>query len=86
MTKKIQNILCYDDSMTCDFFLGSLDFKAMLISRYEEMIRWVGRLQSLLKGNANIIECGLYGKATNIEYQDITGGSGKTGLLPCFCS
>lgn len=42
------------------------------------MIRWAGRLPSLLEGNATIMECGLYGKATNIEYQDITGRSGKT--------
>ena len=86
MAKKLKNILCYGDSNTWGYIPGSLDFRTMQVKRYEQTVRWTGRLQSLVEGNANIIEEGLNGRTTNIDYKDIPGRNGKTYLLPCLYS
>lgn len=86
MVKKLKNILCYGDSNTWGYVPGSIDFNTMHVKRYDEKVRWTGRLQSLLEGHANIIEEGLNGRTTNIDDKDVPGGNGSTYLFPCLCS
>jgi lysophospholipase L1-like esterase len=56
------------------------------MERYPRSVRWTGQLQSHLGDNYYVIEEGLNGRTTNIEYPDIPGGSGTSYILSCLYS
>jgi len=85
----MKNILCYGDSNTWGFIVGSFDSKTGYMERYPFHIRWTGRLKKLLGKSFHIIEEGLCGRNTNIGNPPELGGkicNGKTYLQPCLLS
>ncbi|MBX3710131.1 MAG: SGNH/GDSL hydrolase family protein [Gammaproteobacteria bacterium] len=84
--KRQKNILCYGDSNTWGFIAGSIDFKTFYMERYPRNVRWTGLLQQYLGHDFYVIEEGLNGRTTNLDYKDIPGRNGKTHLGPCLYS
>ncbi|MCX7124062.1 MAG: SGNH/GDSL hydrolase family protein [Gammaproteobacteria bacterium] len=85
----MKNILCYGDSNTWGFIVGSLDLTTGYMERYPRHIRWTGQLQKLLGHNYFVIEEGLCGRNTNIGNPPEFGGescNGKSYLQPCLSS
>lgn len=82
----MKTILCYGDSNTWGFVAGSIDFKTFYMERYPRNIRWTGLLQQYLGDEYYVIEEGLNGRTTNVDYKDLPGRNGKTYLLPCLYS
>lgn len=80
----MKTILCYGDSNTWGFVPGSINFDTLYMERYPRHKRWTGILQNLLGNNYNIIEEGLNGRTTNVDYKELYGRNGKTFLLPCL--
>ncbi|PIR21518.1 MAG: acylhydrolase [Deltaproteobacteria bacterium CG11_big_fil_rev_8_21_14_0_20_47_16] len=72
-------ILCFGDSNTWGY--SPKDG-----SRYPSHVRWTGVLQSLLGSNFQIIEEGLNGRTTNLDYVDRIGRNGRIYLEPCLDS
>ncbi len=84
MNKK--NILCFGDSNTWGFVPCVFDYDTFHMERYSRNIRWPGVMQNLLGNDYFIIEEGLNGRTTDIEYPDVKGRSGTSYLEPCLYS
>lgn len=72
-------ILCFGDSNTWGAVPGSKE-------RYAAVERWTGHLQTILGQTFDIVEEGLNGRTTNVDYTNRPGRNGKTYLLPCLQS
>jgi lysophospholipase L1-like esterase len=81
-----RTVLCYGDSNTWGFV--PLPVKNQTIERYPRKIRWTGILQELLGGQYYVIEEGLNGRTTNVDYNGfiLPDRNGKTYLPPCLYS
>lgn len=79
-----KNILCYGDSNTWGY-VPQIDY-SLPKARYPRDIRWPGRLQTLLGDKFYVIEEGLNGRTTNLEYAPPPDRNGKTYLTPCLYS
>ena len=82
MVKCMKTILCYGDSNTWGFISGSINFETMYMERYPRNKRWTGILQNKLGNDYYVIEEGLNGRTTNVDYDNLEGRNGKTLLLP----
>ena len=82
----IKNILCFGDSNTWGFVPGAFDPETLYIKRYSILERWPGLLREMLGADYYIIEEGLNGRTTNVEYPDLSGRSGTSYILPCLYS
>ena len=78
----MKNILCYGDSNTWGFVPGSFDPTIYYLERFSREQRWTGLLQQLLGADYYIIEAGLNGRTTNVDYQNFPYHNGTT-ILPC---
>ena len=56
------------------------------MKRYSILERWPGLLGDILGADYHIIEEGLNGRTTNVEYPDLSGRSGTSYILPCLYS
>ena len=84
MNKK--SILCFGDSNTWGFVPGAFDPNTFYMERYPRDIRWPGVMEKALGINYHVIEEGLNGRTTNVEYPDIEGRSGTSYISPCLYS
>ena len=82
----IKNILCFGDSNTWGFVPGAFDPETLYMKRYSILERWPGQLRDILGADYHIIEEGLNGRTTNVEYPDLSGRSGTSYILPCLYS
>ena len=82
----MKNILCFGDSNTWGFVPGEFDPETLYMKRYSIRERWPGLLRDILGEDFHIIEEGLNGRTTNIEYPDLSGRSGTSYILPCLYS
>ena len=82
----INNILCFGDSNTWGFVPGAFDPETLYMKRYSILERWPGLLRDMLGADYHIIEEGLNGRTTNVEYPDLSGRSGTSYILPCLYS
>jgi len=82
MNKK--NILCFGDSNTWGFIPTIFDYETFHMERYSRDIRWPGFMQNLLGNDYFVIEEGLNGRTTDVDYPDIPGRSGISYLEPCL--
>ena len=82
----MKNILCFGDSNTWGFVPGAFDPKTLYMKRYSIRERWPGLLRGILSEDFHIIEEGLNGRTTNVEYPDLSGRSGTSYILPCLYS
>ena len=82
----MKNILCFGDSNTWGFVPGAFDPKTLYLKRYPIRERWPGLLSNILGEDFHIIEEGLNGRTTNVEYPDLSGRSGTSYILPCLYS
>ncbi len=73
----MKRVLCFGDSNTWGY-------AAKDASRFPPSIRWTGRLQSLLGDEWKVIEEGLNGRTTNVDYHSRLGRNGKNYLIPCI--
>ncbi|GIR56816.1 MAG: hypothetical protein CM15mP64_2280 [Candidatus Neomarinimicrobiota bacterium] len=74
----IKNILCFGDSNTWGFVPGAFDPETLYMKRYSILERWPGLLRDILGADYHIIEEGLNGRTTNVEYPDLSGRSGTS--------
>ena len=84
MNKK--SILCFGDSNTWGFIPGAFDPDTFYMERYSKTIRWPGVMENILGSDYNVIEEGLNGRTTNVEYPDLIGRSGTSYISPCLYS
>lgn len=85
----MKTILCYGDSNTWGYKIGSFDFETGYCERYSPSVRWTRRLQELMGEDYLIVEEGLCGRLTNVDDLPEAGGAnsnGKTYLSPCLFS
>ena len=82
----IKNILCFGDSNTWGFVPGAFDPETLHLKRYSILERWPGLLREMLGADYHIIEEGLNGRTTNVEYPDLSGRSATSYILPCLYS
>lgn len=82
----MKTILCYGDSNTWGYVAGSGNLETMYMERYPRHKRWTGILQKKLGNDYYVIEEGLNGRTTNVDYHDISGRNGKTFLPVCLYS
>src|SRR5262249_21377656 len=47
-------------------------------------VRWTGRLQTLLGDSYDVIEEGLSGRTTDVEYDERPGANGRPYFVPCL--
>jgi len=83
---KTKNILCFGDSNTWGFIPGRFNAETFYMERYEKETRWPGAMGKILGEKYHVIEEGLNGRTTNIEYPDLEGRSGTSYILPCLYS
>lgn len=69
----MKRILCYGDSNTWGYIPGGL-------GRYEEAVRWTGRLQQRLGADYRVIEAGLSGRTTSYDDPTSDYRNGRRGL------
>jgi lysophospholipase L1-like esterase len=81
-----RTILCYGDSNTWGFAPIKTDDKQPQIKRYSRHVRWTGVLQTLLSKDYYVVEEGLNGRTTNVDYFIPPERNGKTYLPPCLYS
>jgi lysophospholipase L1-like esterase len=74
-------VLCFGDSNT--YGERASDFEQ---GRLPADVRWTGQLQRLLGDRYAVIEEGLGGRTTDLEYADQPGWSGRAYLVPCLAS
>lgn len=79
-------ILCYGDSNTWGYVPQTYTDQSVTISRYSENKRWPKLLQKKLGSHYVVIEEGLNGRTTNLNYSIPPDRNGKTYLLPCLYS
>jgi lysophospholipase L1-like esterase len=84
LDRQLKTILCYGDSNTWGFVPTNHYGKTMTVQRYGKDIRWPGRLQHLLGSSYYVIEEGLNGRTTNLDYNLPPDRNGKTYLPPCL--
>ncbi|MFL2983630.1 MAG: SGNH/GDSL hydrolase family protein [Candidatus Neomarinimicrobiota bacterium] len=82
----MKTILCFGDSNTWGFVPGAFDSETFYMERYPISKRWPGVMGNLLGNEFHIIEEGLNGRTTNIEYPDIVGRSATSYIEPCLYS
>jgi len=84
----MKTILCYGDSNTWGFVPGSYDPQTQFMQRFTCQQRWTGLLQAQLGADFQIIEAGLNGRTTNIDYflEIVACRNGKTFLSTCLYS
>ena len=83
---KSKSVLCYGDSNTWGFIPGRFNPKTLYMERYEIGIRWPSLMGKILGEKYYVIEEGLNGRTTNIEYPDLEGRSGASYIIPCLYS
>ena len=81
-----KTILCYGDSNTWGFVPGGANYKTMYRERYARNVRWPGFLQNLLGNDYYVVEEGLNGRTTNLDYKFPPDRNGKRYLSPCLYS
>lgn len=74
-------VLCYGDSNTYGQPPDECEN-----GRLPADVRWTGRLQTLLGERVAVIEEGLNGRTTELDYTDRPGLNGRVYLLPCLMS
>ncbi|GAA2266690.1 SGNH/GDSL hydrolase family protein [Kitasatospora cystarginea] len=72
-------VLCYGDSNTNGQRADTVEEV-----RWPADVRWTGQLQELLGDGYYVIEEGLGGRTTDLDYPDEAGCNGRTYLLPCL--
>lgn len=72
-------VLCYGDSNTHGAPADDRDYV-----RLPPDMRWTGVLQNLLGDDHYVVEEGLNGRTTDLDYRDRTGCNGRTLLEPCL--
>lgn len=72
-------ILCYGDSNTHGIASDPEDD-----ARLAADVRWTGRLQLLLGVGYEVVEEGLSGRTTDVDYDERPGANGRTYFLPCL--
>lgn len=82
----MKTILCYGDSNTWGYVPGSFNEKNYYMERYSCHQRWPSILQKILGSDYYVIEEGLNGRTTNVDYKDFAGRNGKTFLPVCLYS
>ena len=85
MNKK-KSILCFGDSNTWGFIPGRFNPKTLYMERYQKEIRWPGFMGEILGNQYDVIEEGLNGRTTNVEYPELEARSGVSYILPCLYS
>ncbi len=83
---KQRTILCYGDSNTWGLIAESADYETMTIKRYPRSVRWPGLLQTLMGDRYYVVEEGLNGRTTNLDYHVQPDRNGKTYLPACLYS
>jgi len=83
-----KNILCFGDSNTWGFVPQDnlTTMKPSDLQRYNRNQRWTGLLQKKLGENFYIIEEGLNGRTTNLDYHLPPNRNGKAYLPSCLYS
>ena len=71
----VNNILCFGDSNTWGFVPGAFDPKTFYMERYPISKRWPGVMRTILGTGYHVVEEGLNGRTTNVEYPDLAGRS-----------
>lgn len=79
-----RTILCYGDSNTWGYVPQNFTDKNFILSRYSLDKRWPGILQSILGKNYHVLEEGLNGRTTNLDYHIPPDRNGKNYLAPCL--
>lgn len=74
-------VLCFGDSNTNGIPADDEDYV-----RLPADVRWTGRLQRLLGGGYYVIEEGLGGRTTDLDYADRPGCNGRPYFGPCLQS
>lgn len=74
-------VLCYGDSNTYGQRGEDVDK-----GRWPIDVRWTGLLQDQLGDGYSVIEEGLNGRTTDLDYPDRIGRNGRTYLIPCLQS
>ncbi|MBB5873360.1 lysophospholipase L1-like esterase [Allocatelliglobosispora scoriae] len=72
-------VLCFGDSNTNGIPSDDEDY-----ARLAADVRWTGRLQLLLGDGYDVIEEGLGGRTTDLEYDDRPGCNGRPYFGPCL--
>lgn len=80
--KKQRTILCYGDSNTWGYV--PLADRNQFPQRFSRHQRWTGKLQYLLGESYFVVEEGLNGRTTNLDYAIPPDRNGKTYLPPCL--
>lgn len=81
-----KTVLCYGDSNTWGYVPRSVNCAVMHMERYSRDERWTGILQKFLGDKFYVVEEGLNGRTTNLEYNYPPDRNGKNYLLPCLYS
>ena len=82
----MRTILCYGDSNTWGFVPGAFNPDTFYMERYPLSKRWPGIMGNILGSEYHVIEEGLNGRTTNVEYPDILGRSATSYIEPCLYS
>jgi lysophospholipase L1-like esterase len=84
-------VLCFGDSNTYGTCLGGPDSDGTPTRdpdyvRLNADRRWTGVLQRLLGDRYDVIEEGLNGRTTDLDYENRPGGNGRSYFVPCLLS
>jgi lysophospholipase L1-like esterase len=74
-------VLCFGDSNTYGALADGTEG-----GRLSSSLRWPGRLQQLLGNGYDVLEEGLNGRTTDLDYPDRPGCNGLSYFLPCLLS
>ena len=74
-------VLCFGDSNTYGCPGDDPDYVRLPVDR-----RWTGVLQGLLGEGYDVIEEGLNGRTTDVDYADRPGCNGRSYFMPCLLS
>jgi lysophospholipase L1-like esterase len=74
-------VLCFGDSNTHGCPGDDIDYVRLPADR-----RWTGLLQDLLGDGYEVIEEGLNGRTTDVDYEDRPGHNGRPYFVPCLLS
>ena len=77
----VVRILCFGDSHTHGTPSDDPDYARLPADR-----RWTGVLQNLLGAGFEVVEEGLNGRTTDLDYADRPGCNGREYLVPCLQS
>jgi lysophospholipase L1-like esterase len=76
-----KRVLCFGDSNTYGCPGDDIDYVRLPADR-----RWTGVLQRLLGDGYDVIEEGLNGRTTDVDYEDRPGCNGRPYFVPCLLS